>query len=113
MQQEELKLSISDSGSIVIDRSKSGLVDFSENFFAEIKADFIPKEINEVELYVDASSVEIFINKGERVMTARMFNQSNYRNFRSTKYYRFHNRSNGLFNKSNKKNLGLKLIFNL
>jgi fructan beta-fructosidase len=77
-QQEELVVSISDSGFIVIDRSKSGLVDFSENFFAEIKADFIPKEINEVELYVDASSVEIFINKGERVMTARMFNKANY-----------------------------------
>lgn len=75
---EELLLSISDSGSVVIDRSKSGLVDFSENFFTEIKADFMPKEVNEVELYVDTSSVELFINKGERVMTARMFNQSNY-----------------------------------
>ncbi len=77
-QEEELMLSISESGSIVIDRSKSGLIDFSENFFTEIKADFIPKEINEVELYVDASSVELFINKGERVMSARMFNKSNY-----------------------------------
>lgn len=67
-----------ENGSIEIDRSQSGLVDFSETFKSEISVDFIPRAQNEFELYVDQSSVELFVNKGERVMTARVFNTKNY-----------------------------------
>lgn len=57
-----------------VDRSKSGLVDFSNNFAAtEIKAPLVAKDSYKIRLLIDKASSEIFINDGEVVQTNTMF----------------------------------------
>lgn len=57
-----------------VDRSKSGLIDFSNNFAsAVIDAPLVKKETYKVRLLVDKASTELFINDGELVQTNTVF----------------------------------------
>lgn len=57
-----------------VDRSKSGIVDFSPNFAARKSEAPLPvRKSYEVRLLVDKSSVECFIDKGEVVQTNSIF----------------------------------------
>ncbi len=63
----------------VIDRSKSGKVDFHPLFKRAIRCKFVPETAKlSIQILVDQSSVELFINKGEKVMTALFFPQYKY-----------------------------------
>ena len=65
----------------LLDRSKSGKTDFQEEFGKIIqKAPItdIPDGEIEVRVLMDWSSVEIFINNGQRVLTAQIFPNENY-----------------------------------
>ena len=65
-----------------IDRSTSGYVDFEDSFGAEkhlMPITHLPKgEAYELKLFLDASSLEIFIGNGQYVMTDQIFPKSNY-----------------------------------
>ncbi|HCY42441.1 MAG TPA: glycosyl hydrolase family 32 [Prolixibacteraceae bacterium] len=64
----------------VVDRSNSGVTDFSPMFKRPIKCKFIPQSSKIfLQLLVDKSSLEIFINKGEKVMTTLFFPKYEYR----------------------------------
>lgn len=67
------------SGEFVIDRSKSGKIDFHPVFKRPIKCEFNnSNQILPIQMLVDNSSVELFINNGEKVMTALFFPQYKY-----------------------------------
>jgi len=64
-----------------LDRSKSGVVDFQEDFGKEIQqmpVPDLPEGEYEVSIFIDWSSVEIFINSGQYVMTSQIFPNGNY-----------------------------------
>ncbi|MBT8302672.1 MAG: glycoside hydrolase family 32 protein [Maribacter sp.] len=64
-----------------IDRSNSGIVDFQEDFGNEIQqmpVPDLPEGEYEVRVFLDRSSIEIFINKGQYVMTAQIFPKGSY-----------------------------------
>lgn len=66
----------------ILDRSLSGKTSFDEDFVKNIQTMPIPDLPNgeyEVWIVMDWSSVEIFINKGQYVMTAQIFPQEFYR----------------------------------
>ncbi|NND79270.1 MAG: glycoside hydrolase family 32 protein, partial [Maribacter sp.] len=66
-----------------IDRSNSGIVDFQEDFGNEIQqmpVPDLPEGEYEVRVFLDRSSIEIFINKGQYVMTAQIFPKGSYTN---------------------------------
>ncbi len=58
---------------VTTDRTKSGDSSFSEEFAKVHKAAKLQNKASNVKLFVDASSVELFINDGELVMTELMF----------------------------------------
>ncbi len=60
-------------GIVLFDRTKSGEVDFNENFPGEYSAPVSFDGSVKVELYVDQSSVEMFINDGKVQMTNLIF----------------------------------------
>lgn len=65
----------------LLNRSKSGKTDFSEDFGKNIQQmpiSNIPEGIIEVRMLLDASSVELFINGGQYVMTAQLFPNAPY-----------------------------------
>tara|TARA_R110001583_G_scaffold14483_5_gene60424 strand:+ start:5928 stop:6224 length:297 start_codon:yes stop_codon:yes gene_type:complete len=60
----------------ILDRSLSGKTSFDEDFVKNIQTMPIPDLHNgecEVRIVMDWSSVEIFINRGQYVMTCRIF----------------------------------------
>ena len=60
----------------VLDRRQSGKVDFKEEFAPDVQRmpiDNLPEDPFEVLILLDWSSVEIFINDGQYVMTAQIF----------------------------------------
>ena len=58
----------------IVDRSKSGLTDFSSNFAEPlIKAPLTPKDHYTIHLWVDKASTEAFVNGGEVVQTNIVF----------------------------------------
>jgi fructan beta-fructosidase len=64
-----------------LDRSKSGKIDFQEDFGAGVQqmpVPNMPEGEYEVRILVDRSSIEIFINKGQYVVTAQVFPNSDY-----------------------------------
>ena len=65
---------------LFIDRTKSGLTDFNEGFASIMKAPISGLEINEVRIFLDRSSVEVFVNDGALVMTALVFPEHSYSN---------------------------------
>jgi len=60
-------------GIVLFDRTKSGKVDFNENFPGEYSAPVFFDGNVMVDLYVDQSSVEMFINDGKVQMTNLIF----------------------------------------
>lgn len=77
---EELDFSFKiNMGELHIDRSKSGLTDFSSKFSAEvIKAPLIKKDVYKIRLFIDNASSELFINDGEIVSTNIIFPSEPY-----------------------------------
>jgi fructan beta-fructosidase len=69
---------------LVLDRSESGLVDFQENFanIQRMPMTNLPEGELEVRIFLDASSLEIFVNKGQYVMTAQVFPKEPYKTFK-------------------------------
>jgi fructan beta-fructosidase len=66
---------------VLLDRSRSGKTDFEASFGQNIQRmpiSNIPEGMVEVRLLLDASSVELFINGGQYVMTAQLFPNSPY-----------------------------------
>ena len=61
------------------DRTKSGIVDFHKKFPAEHRAFIGGVEINSMKVFVDLSSIEVFVNDGEVVMTEIVFPREPYR----------------------------------
>ena len=58
-------------GKIILDRSKAG-VQYATEFGTTRECSIDPKEIS-ANIFVDNSIIEIFINKGEKVFTSRVF----------------------------------------
>ncbi|QBA65658.1 glycoside hydrolase family 32 protein [Muriicola soli] len=60
---------------LVLDRSQSGLVDFQEMFskIQQMPLDNLPEGDLEFDIFLDASSVEVFVNKGQFAMTSQIF----------------------------------------
>jgi fructan beta-fructosidase len=77
---ENLKVNYNkESGEFVINRGNSGKVDFHPVFKRPIKCEFdYSDQITPIKMLIDNSSVELFINKGEKVMTALFFPQYKY-----------------------------------
>mgnify|MGYP000049654006 CR=1 FL=1 len=63
-----------------LDRIKSGQVEFQENFAGvqQMPVPNLPEDLYEVRVLIDHSSIEIFINKGQYVMTAQVFPNEEY-----------------------------------
>ncbi|UOB18748.1 glycoside hydrolase family 32 protein [Abyssalbus ytuae] len=62
--------------SIVVDRSKSGLVNFDSSFADKVHTaniEALPDTQFEVRVILDAASVEMFLNKGQVIMTEQIF----------------------------------------
>ena len=74
---EFLELSLSNN-TLAFDRTKAGISDFEPGFAAVHELDLSQLNTERVEVYLDASSVEIFINNGQRVMTELIFPSSPY-----------------------------------
>ena len=67
-----------------LDRSKSGLVDFQEDFgkgIQQMPVPDLPDGEYEVSIFIDWSSIEVFINNGHYVMTSQIFPKGNYTDF--------------------------------
>lgn len=71
------------SGLFTTDRTYSGQVNFSENYLktAFQTMNIGAKEALSVKIVLDTSSVEIFVNNGEFVMTNQIFPNENYTHF--------------------------------
>ncbi len=70
-----------DEKQFTLDRSKSGKVDFQENFAKNAQlmpVPNLPEGEFEVRIFMDWSSVELFINGGQYVMTAQLFPNEPY-----------------------------------
>ncbi len=72
-----------ENGILTADRSKSGNVEFNKMFLkSSIQTVNIGKQKNiSITLVLDASSIEVFINDGEFVLTSQVFPNANYTNF--------------------------------
>ncbi len=78
---EQLVL-IMDGDQFTLNRSQSGKTGFQEDFgkgIQQMPVPHLPDGEYEVRILMDRSSVEIFINKGQYVMTAQIFPNKNYR----------------------------------
>ena len=71
-------------GLFYTDRTNSGLVDFNEKFLMtpQQKVEIGTRDKLAIELVLDASSIEIFINDGEYVMTNQIFPREDYDRFK-------------------------------
>ena len=70
-----------------LDRSKSGLTDFSDKFtlpIMEAPADFIGSDSAEFQIFLDASSIEFFADSGANAITAQFFPNKPYTQFSIT-----------------------------
>jgi fructan beta-fructosidase len=63
---------------LFIDRTRSGLTSFHDSFASVIKAPFNEIEMKKVRILLDRSSVEVFINDGQQVMTVLVFPEQSY-----------------------------------
>lgn len=79
---EQLVLTMdSEKGIFLLDRTQSGKIDFQENFgelAQKMPIPNLPKDEFEVRMLLDHSSMEVFINKGQYVMTAQVFPNESY-----------------------------------
>jgi fructan beta-fructosidase len=81
---EELVMALDpEAGTFSVDRTQSGLVSFHGTFgrTQQMPIHHSEGEILEFDIYIDASSVEIFVNKGEHAMTAQVFPTQPYSAF--------------------------------
>ncbi|PQB05236.1 glycoside hydrolase family 32 protein [Aureitalea marina] len=74
---EKIQIQLTD-GQLLFDRTKAGISDFEEGFAAIHKLDLDELQVERIELYLDASSVELFVNQGQRVMTELVFPTTPY-----------------------------------
>ena len=74
---ESFELSLSNNV-LTFDRTKAGISDFEPGFAAVHELDLSQLNTERVEVYLDASSVEVFVNGGQRVMTELVFPNSPY-----------------------------------
>jgi fructan beta-fructosidase len=65
-------------GELFIDRTKSGLTDFKEEFASIIKAPLKDLEVKDIDIFLDRASIEVFVNDGALVMTALVFPTAAY-----------------------------------
>ena len=73
---EELLLTmLNEKQQFLLDRTSSGKVEFQEDFASiqSMTVNNLPKLEYEVRLLIDHSSIEVFINEGQYVMTAQIF----------------------------------------
>ncbi|PCJ98964.1 MAG: glycosyl hydrolase family 32 [Flavobacteriaceae bacterium] len=73
---EEVVLSmLEEEKEFLLDRTNSGKSDFQEDFASVQKMPIpsLPEETYEVRILMDHSSIEVFINEGQYVMTAQLF----------------------------------------
>ncbi len=77
---EKLALSYDqNNGEFVLDRSKSGIVDFNNLFIKPIRCKYtLQGTILPIKILVDNSSIEIFVNHGEKAITALFFPKYDY-----------------------------------
>jgi levanase/fructan beta-fructosidase len=70
-------------GFFFIDRSKSGNISFSEKFSNSISKAFLKKDLKnlDVRIILDKTSIELFINDGETVITEIFFNTQPFDSF--------------------------------
>ncbi|MEO9476006.1 MAG: glycoside hydrolase family 32 protein [Cyclobacteriaceae bacterium] len=68
----------SEAGIFSFDRSQSGHVDFEEGFGVKHEIDFADITIQTIQIFVDKTSLEVFVNDGERVVTELVFPQEPY-----------------------------------
>lgn len=61
-----------EKGKVILDRSQAG-VPFATDFGTQRDCDLEAGQAAEVNIFVDKSVVEIFVNKGEKVFTSRVF----------------------------------------
>lgn len=63
------------AGQVSIDRSSSGQVDFNGQFRQKISCPFVPKTnlITDIQILIDKTSIELFLDHGDKVMTALFF----------------------------------------
>jgi fructan beta-fructosidase len=68
------------SSELILDRTQSGIVDFEKSFGAsKHKQPYISKkELVEIRIITDQSSIEIFVDKGRYVFTEQIFPSENY-----------------------------------
>ncbi len=74
---EKVNIAVS-QGTFSIDRTVSGIADFNIDFPASHQMDVSDVAIRKVKIYIDLSSVEVFINDGERVVTEIIFPKKPY-----------------------------------
>lgn len=60
-------------GMLSLDRSKSGKVDFHKSFSQKVSAPLYFGKIHRIELFVDQTSIELFVNNGRIQMTNIVF----------------------------------------
>jgi len=79
--EEELVLTLDgEEGQFLLDRTQSGRIDFQKDFalVAKMPVDDLPSGPYEVRILMDQSSVEVFLNGGQYVMTGQLFPTENY-----------------------------------
>ena len=65
-------------GGFLVDRSQSGIANFNDDFPVAHQVQLGNTKVNSIEIYVDAASLEIFINEGEIVLTELVFPSEPY-----------------------------------
>ncbi|SFU12077.1 fructan beta-fructosidase [Algoriphagus locisalis] len=68
-----------ENGLVSIDRRKAGKSDFNK-YFAAIHSAPMSWEAKEIRIFMDASSIELFVNDGELAMTSILFPSSPWQN---------------------------------
>ncbi|MCC5938978.1 MAG: glycoside hydrolase family 32 protein [Lunatimonas sp.] len=71
-------------GKLELDRTQSGLSDFHADFANVHTAPLDGVSVTSVQIFLDSSSIEVFINSGELVMTAILFPTEPYRTLELT-----------------------------
>jgi len=76
-QNEKVIISFSQE-TLLFDRTASGITGFNSDFSAIHKMDVKNSVIRKMKIYVDLSSIEVFVNDGERVLTEIVFPAGGY-----------------------------------
>lgn len=69
---ETVRISV-DADALIFDRTASGIIDFSDAFPAIHEAPLEGLQVEKIQIFVDLSSIEIFVNDGAVVMTELIF----------------------------------------